>query len=208
MAGKSINPMVKFALEFGPVAIFFILYLRLRDQTFLIGGTEYSGFILVTAIFIPLIALSTFILYRLTGKLARMQIVTLVLVVVFGGLTIWFNDERFFKMKPTMIYLLFGGVLGFGLLQGKSYLRFAMEELMPLQHEGWMMLTRRLTFFFLALAVANEFVWRTMSTDAWVKFKTFGLPIAIMAFFMLQSQLFITYGEVDEAEEEPGPDDA
>lgn len=208
MAGKSINPMVKFALEFGPVAIFFILYLRLRDQTFLIGGTEYSGFILVTAIFIPLIALSTFILYRLTGKLARMQIVTLVLVVVFGGLTIWFNDERFFKMKPTMIYLLFGGVLGFGLLQGKSYLRFAMEELMPLQHEGWMMLTRRLTFFFLALAAANEFVWRTMSTDAWVKFKTFGLPIAIMAFFMLQSQLFITYGEVDEAEEEPGPDDA
>ena len=181
MAEKTIAPGMKFALEFGPIIAFFVLYLWLRDETFLVGGVEYSGFIAVTAAFVPLLALSTYILYRLTGKLARMQIVTLVLVVVFGGLTIWFNDERFFKMKPTMIYLLFGGVLGFGLLRGTSYLRFAMEELMPLQDEGWMKLTRRITLFFFALAAANEFVWRTMSTDAWVNFKTFGLPVAILA---------------------------
>ena len=200
MAEKTIAPGMKFALEFGPIIAFFALYLWLRDETFLVVGVEYSGFIAVTAAFVPLLALSTYILYRLTGKLARMQIVTLVLVVVFGGLTIWFNDERFFKMKPTMIYLLFGGVLGFGLLRGTSYLRFAMEELMPLQDEGWMKLTRRITLFFFALAAANEFVWRSMSTDAWVNFKTFGLPVAIFAFFMTQGRLFSDYAINDEAQ--------
>jgi len=193
MAEQAPRPGLKFALEFGPIAAFFALYLWLRDETFMVGGAEYSGFIAVTAVFIPLLVLSTYALYRLTGKLARMQIVTLVLVVVFGGLTIWFNDERFFKMKPTMIYLLFGGVLGFGLLRGQSYLRFAMEELMPLRAEGWMKLTRRITVFFFGLALANEAVWRLMSTDAWVNFKTFGLPIAIFVFFMAQSRLFSDY---------------
>jgi intracellular septation protein len=104
-----------------------------------------------------------------------------------------------------MIYLLFGGILGIGLLQGRSYLRFAMEELMPLEYEGWMILTRRLTIFFFGLAIANEYIWRTMSTDAWVNFKTFGLPIAIFAFFMTQSNLFIKYA-VTTAEDEADPD--
>ena len=203
MVERKVSGGVKAALEFGPVAAFFALYLMMRDQIYVIGGTEYSGFILVTAIFIPILAGSTFILYRLTGKLAKMQIVTLVLVVLFGGLTVYFNDERFFKMKPTMIYLLFGGVLGFGLLRGQSYLRFAMEELMPLKDEGWMILTRRITLFFFALAVANELIWRNMSTDSWVSFKTFGLPIAIFAFFMTQSRLFSDY-----AQDETSTDDS
>lgn len=200
MPEKKLNGWVKFALEFGPVLLFFVLYLRLRDQEFVIAGTEYSGFIVVTAVFVPLLVLSTFILYRLTGKLQKMQLVTLVLVVVFGGLTVWLNDERFFKMKPTMIYLLFGAVLGFGLLRGESYLRFAMEDLMPLQPDGWMKLTRRITALFFALALANEAIWRTMSTDTWVSFKTFGLPIAIFAFFILQGRLFNEYAlpEADE----------
>ncbi|MGR3662057.1 MAG: inner membrane-spanning protein YciB [Paracoccaceae bacterium] len=190
---KKIKPGLKMALELGPIILFFALYFRLRDETFLIGGTEYSGFILVTAIFIPLIALSTFILYRLTGKIAKMQIMTLVLVVVFGSLTIYFNDERFFKMKPTMIYLLFGGSLGFGLLRGKSYLATMMEDALPLQHEGWMILTKRITFFFFALALANEIIWRNMSTDAWVTFKTFGLTAAVFLFFMTQGGLLAKY---------------
>jgi intracellular septation protein len=186
---KKISPMAKLALEMGPIVVFFILYLRMRDKVFDIAGTEYSGFILVTAIFIPLIALSTVILYRLTGKLAKMQIATLVLVVVFGSLTIYFNDERFFKMKPTMIYLLFGATLGFGLLRGKSYLQFMMDEVMPLTPEGWMILTRRLAIFFFALAILNELIWRNMSTDAWVTFKTFGLTAAVFGFFMTQGGL-------------------
>ncbi len=190
MTEKPIAPWVKTALEMGPIVLFFIGYLWLRDRTFTFSGTEYSGFIVVTAAFVPLIALSTLALWRLTGKVSKMQLVTLVLVVVFGGLTVWFNDERFFKMKPTLIYLIFGGILGFGLLRGKSYLRIVMDEMIPLTPEGWMILTRRFTAFFFALALANEVIWRTMSTGAWVNFKTFGLTLAIFGFFLLQSRLF------------------
>lgn len=193
MTEQKVNPILKLVLELGPILLFFILYFRLRDGTFTIAGTDYSGFIVVTAIFVPLIALTTFVLYRLTGKLAKMQIATLILVMVFGGLTIWFNDERFFKMKPTMIYLLFGGALGFGLLRGQSYLQFMMEEVMPLKPEGWMKLTRRITALFLGLAILNEVVWRTMSTDAWVSFKTFGLTAAVFLFFMTQGRLLTEY---------------
>ena len=197
---KKINPIVKLLLDLGPIVVFFIAYTKLKDTTFTYDGTEYSGFIVVTAIFVPLLALTTFILYRMTGKISVMQILTLVIVVVFGGLAIWFNDERFFKMKPTMIYLLFTGLLGFGLLRGQSYLQLVMDEAMPLQHEGWMILTRRLCLFFAALAVTNEVVWRTMSTDAWVNFKTFGLTAAIFAFFMSQGKLMQKYTvEEDEA---------
>jgi len=201
MAEKTINPITKLVLELAPIVVFFALYIRLRDRTFDIGGTEYSGFILVTAVFIPLIAITTFILYRLTGKVAKMQIMTLILVVIFGGLTIYFNDERFFKMKPTMIYLLFGGTLGFGLLRGESYLKYVMEEVMPLEAEGWMKLTQRITAFFFGLAIANEVIWRTMSTDAWVNFKTFGLTGAVFVFFMTQGGLLTKYAITKDDEE-------
>ncbi len=190
---RSISPKLKTALELGPILAFFVAYMLLRDRTFTIGGTAYSGFILITAAFVPLIALSTVILWRLTGQLSKMQIVTLVLVTVFGGLTVWFNDERFFKMKPTLIYLIFAGILGFGLLRGRSYLRMVMDEMLPLREEGWMILTRRFATFFLALAILNEIVWRTMSTDAWVNFKTFGLTGAIFVFFIAQGKLFQTH---------------
>lgn len=190
---KKINPVVKTLLDLGPIVVFFIAYTKLKDSTFSYAGTDYSGFIVVTALFVPLLAITTFILYRMTGKISVMQILTLVIVVVFGGLSIWFNDERFFKMKPTMIYLLFAGMLGFGLMRGQSYLQLVMEDAMPLKHEGWMALTRRLCLFFAALAVTNEVVWRTMSTDAWVNFKVFGLTAAIFAFFMTQGKLMQQY---------------
>lgn len=198
MAEKKLNPGVKLALELGPIALFFAGYVKLKDQVFTIGGTEYDGFIVVTALFIPLMVVTTGILWALTGKLSKMQIATVVLVVLFGGLSVWLNDERFFKMKPTMIYLLFGGVLGFGLLRGQSYLRVVMEEALPMQAEGWMILTRRLTAFFLALAVANEVVWRTMSTEAWVNFKTFGLTAALFLFFMTQGGVLSRYAIEEE----------
>ncbi len=194
---------LKTLLELGPIVLFFLGYILLRDRTFDLAGTQYSGFIVVTALFVPLLAAATFALWRLTGHLSRMQVVTLVLVIVFGGLTVWLNDERFFKMKPTIIYLIFAGVLGFGLLRGKSYLRLVMDEFVPLQREGWMKLTRRVTLFFVGLAVANEVVWRTMSTDAWVNFKTFGLTAAIFVFFALQGSLFSAYGTEDQAAREP-----
>lgn len=190
---KKINPIVKLLLDLGPIVVFFIAYTKLKDHTFNYAGTDYSGFIVVTAIFVPLLALTTFILYRMTGKISVMQILTLVIVVVFGALAIWFNDERFFKMKPTMIYLLFAILLGFGLMRGQSYLQLVMDDAMPLKHEGWMILTKRLCLFFAALAVTNELVWRTMSTDVWVNFKVFGLTAAIFVFFMTQGKLMQQY---------------
>jgi intracellular septation protein len=201
MAEKTIKPAVKLALEYGPIIAFFAGYVLLKDRVFTVAGTEYAGFIAVTAMFIPILAVATFLQWRLSGHLSKMQIATLLLVVVFGGLSIWFNDERFFKMKPTMIYLLFAGLLGVGLMRGHSYLEAVMDQAMPLEREGWMKLTKRLMFFFLALAVANEAIWRTMSTDAWVSFKTFGLPISIFAFFMAQSGLFSKYGISEEEKE-------
>lgn len=201
MAERKINAGLKTALEMGPIVAFFVAYLWVRDRVFTIGGTDYDGFILVTAGFVPLMILSTLVLWKLTGHLSKMQVATVVLVTVFGGLSVWLNDDRFFKMKPTMIYLLFGAILGVGLLRGQSYLRVVMEEMVPLADEGWMILTRRVTAFFFGLAVLNELVWRTQSTDTWVYFKTFGLTAAIFVFFMTQGKLFQEHGteEPDES---------
>ena len=111
---------------------------------------------------------------------------TAFMVIFFGGLTAWFNDERFFKMKTSIVYGLLALILAVGLARGRSWLEFVMADMMPMQHEGWMILTKRLTAAFVGLAVANEFVWRTMSTDAWVKIETFGFPLALMGFLMWQ----------------------
>ncbi|MEI4471607.1 inner membrane-spanning protein YciB [Frigidibacter sp. MR17.24] len=192
--GRRINPWLKGALEFGPVLAFFVAFSRMKDTHVTINGTDYGGFILVTAGFVLAMIVTTAILWRLTGRLSPMQIATLVLVVVFGGLSVWLNDERFFKMKPTMIYLLFAAILGWGLMRGRSYLALVMEEVMPLTHEGWMILTKRLALFFVVLAVANEVVWRTMSDGAWVSFKTFGLTAAMFAFFIAQNGLMQRHG--------------
>ncbi|WP_068116316.1 inner membrane-spanning protein YciB [Tropicimonas marinistellae] len=186
MEEKTVNPLLKQALELGPPLAFFVVYLYMRDQTYSIGGTEYDGFIVAAALFVPILLASIAMLWRLTGKLARLQVVTAVLVVIFGGLTVWFNDETFFKMKTTIVYGLFAGLLGIGLLHGKSYLSWVLGDLMPMAEEGWMKLTARLAAGFAALAVANEFVWRTMSTDAWVKIETFAFPIALIVYMWVQ----------------------
>ncbi len=193
MAGNQANSGLKLTLELGPIVAFFVGYMLVRDRTLTVFGTDYSGFVVVTACFIPLLALATWATWRLTGRLSGMQVATLVLVTVFGALTVWLNDERFFKMKPTIIYTLFAAILGFGLFRRRSYLRFAIGDNLPLNDEGWMILTRRLTLFCVLLAVLNEVVWRVFPTDVWVSFKTFGLTIGTFAFFLAQSRLFQRY---------------
>jgi len=187
---RKIHPLLKPALEIGPLIVFFVLFMRMRDKTVMLGGTEYGGFIIATLVFIPVLVLSTLVLWRLSGRISPMQIATLVLVVVFGGLSVWLNDPKFFKMKPTMIYLLFAGLLGLSLLLRKNWLQLVMSEALPMQDEGWRILTWRLAALFLALAVANEIVWRGMSETAWVNFKTFGLPAIMVVFFVLNARLF------------------
>ncbi|MEL6621096.1 MAG: inner membrane-spanning protein YciB [Pseudomonadota bacterium] len=197
---REINPVLKQVLELGPTVVFFLIYLRLRDDTFVLAGTEYSGFIVATLIFVPILLVSMGILWALTGKLSRIQIFTAFMVIFFGALTAWFNDERFFKMKTTIVYGLFAGLLGIGLLRGQSWLAFIMSDMMPLRDEGWMVLTRRLCGMFAALAIANEIVWRTMSTDTWVKIETFAFPIALMAFLFWQITALQHYLIEDEGE--------
>lgn len=193
MSDKQVSPAVKIGLELGPVFLFFVGYITTRGQSYVIGGTEYDVFILLTAAFIPLMAVATFALWKLSGRLSRLQLVTLVMVVLFGGLTVWLNDERFFKMKPTAVYMIFALLLGLGLSRGQSWLEMVMEGALPLTHDGWMLLTKRLALMFAVMACANEIVWRTMSTDAWVNFRTFVLPLALFGFFMAQAKLFERY---------------
>jgi intracellular septation protein len=198
MKKRDINPVLKFLLELGPLVIFFIIYGRIKDKVFSIFGVDYQGFIIATGVFIPILLFSILVLWILSGKIAKMQIITAILVVIFGGLTIWFNDDRFFKMKPTIIYLLFGGILSFGLLRKKSYLEYVMEDILPLESTGWVILTKRVAIFFLSLALLNELIWRNMSTDSWVNFKTFGLTGAVFIFFIAQNSLIQKYGKTSQ----------
>ncbi|MFM7446478.1 MAG: inner membrane-spanning protein YciB [Tabrizicola sp.] len=185
MAERKINPILKQVLELGPTLVFFLIYMRIKDETYNLAGTDYSGFIVAALILVPLLLAAIFALWLLTGSISRMQIFVGVMVVVFGGLTAWFNDERFFKMKTTIVYGTFAVILGVGLLRGKSLLQWVMAEALPMKPEGWMILTRRLTGMFVALAVANEVIWRTQTTELWVKLETFAMPAALFLFLML-----------------------
>lgn len=186
MAERSINPIVKQVLELGPTLVFFLLYLRIRDESYLFAGREYSGFILATLIFVPILLMAMGILWAMTGKLSRMQMFTAFMVIFFGGLTAYFNDERFFKMKTSIVYGCFAAILGFGLLRGRSYMEWVMGEFLPMQPEGWMILTKRVAGMFAALAIANEIIWRTQSTDLWVKLETFAFPAILFLFLWAQ----------------------
>jgi intracellular septation protein len=162
------------------------LYLRIKNDVFTFGGTEYTGFIVATVAFVPVLIVAMGILWALTGKLSRIQVFTALMVIFFGALTAWFNDERFFKMKTSIVNGLFAVILGIGLLRGKSLLKYVMEDMLPMQDEGWMILTKRLALGFAALAIINEIVWRTMSTEAWVKIETFGFPLALFLYLWIQ----------------------
>jgi intracellular septation protein len=193
MSDDTLPKWVKPLLEFGPMVAFFFAYMRMKETVYTIGSNDYQGFIVVTALFVPLLLVCTGILWKLTGKISPMQIMTVILVTAFGGMTVWLNDDRFIKMKPTLIYLIFGGLLSIGLLRGQSYLRVVMQEALPMQDAGWMILTRRVAAFFFGLAVLNEVIWRGFSTEIWVYFKTFGLTAALFAFFMMQGRLLAKY---------------
>ena len=183
---REINPLLKQVLELGPPLVFFLIYLRIRDNTYDIAGIEYSGFIVATLIFVPIMLIAMGVLWALTRQLSRMQIFTAFMVIFFGALTAWFNDERFFKMKTSIVYGVFALLLGIGLLRGQSWLAFVLRDAIAMKDAGWMILTRRLCALFAGLAIANEVIWRTMSTDTWVKIETFGFPIAMALFIFLQ----------------------
>ena len=189
MSDGKINPVLKQLLELGPTLIFFAIYMWIKDDSYVLGGVSYSGFIVAALVMVPLLLGSIAALWWLTGSISRMQIFVVVMVVFFGGLTAWFNDERFFKMKTTIVYGCFAAILTFGLWRGISLLQWIMADALPMKPEGWMILTRRLVLMFGGLALANEVIWRTQTTELWVKLETFAMPLALMLFLMVQFAL-------------------
>ena len=174
------SPWLKLLFEIGPLAVFFGAFQWFKDAPVVFGGVAYDGVVVATALFLPAILAALAGSWLVERRLPRMSLVTAVVVVIFGGLTVVLNDETFIKMKPTIVNLLFALALGIGLAQRRSYLKYLMGEALPLDDKGWMIFTRRWALFFLLLAVLNEAIWRTQSTEFWVSFKTFGnLPLTL-----------------------------
>tara|TARA_A100001011_G_C14277779_1_gene830088 strand:+ start:1042 stop:1662 length:621 start_codon:yes stop_codon:yes gene_type:complete len=190
------RPFSKLVLEMGPLIIFFVCYYKAPIPENIVNDLDAANLfkiIFATKIFVPAILIALFIGWLQTKKIAKMPLITAILVVIFGGLTIWLNNPIFIKMKPTLIYLIFALVLGYGLLKKKSYLKILMGSSIPMSEEGWLLLSRRFVIFFILLALINEIIWRFFSQDFWVNFKTFGLPILLILFMALQFNLFNKY---------------
>jgi intracellular septation protein len=203
MTERHINPILKIVLEIGPIAVFFLAY-RWAPVPEGLGTSErqLEQILFSTKVFIPTILASLAASWAITRKLPKMAVITAVVVIIFGGLTLILRDDTFVKMKPTILYTLFASILGFGMLRGQSYLRYLMDELIPMQQEGWMKFTTRFIVFYILLAVANEIVWRVWGTDVWVNFRTFVLPAANFLFIMAQLPLFQRYALAEEPKAE------
>ncbi len=201
MTSRSINPVLKLVLEIGPIGVFFLAY-RMAPVAEGLAASErqLEQILFATAVFVPTILIALAASWFLTRKLPRMAVITAIVVTVFGGLTLILRDDTFVKMKPTILYGLFAAILGFGLLRGRSYLKYLMDELIPMRDAGWMRFTTRIIVFYVALGIVNEIVWRVYGTDVWVNFRTFVLPLANFAFILAQVPLFQRYADKKEAD--------
>jgi len=175
-----LNPALKLVLDIGPLVLFFAINARF-------------GIFVATAAFMAAVLVALAVSYAMTRHIAIMPLVTAVIVSVFGGLTLILHNDMFIKLKPTIIYLLFGGTLAAGLAFGRSFLGVLFDSVFDLTEEGWRKLTWRWAFFFFALAALNEIVWRNFSTDFWVSFKLFGVVPLTLLFGALQYPLLTKY---------------
>jgi intracellular septation protein len=179
-AKTQLHPALKLALHIGPLVLFFAINAKLGIYT-------------ATAAFMVSVLLALGVSYLLTRHVAIMPLVTAAVVLVFGGLTLVLHDELFIKLKPTIIYLLFGGALVVGLALGKPLLGIVFDSVFDLTEEGWRKLTWRWAVFFFVLAIVNEIVWRNFSTDFWVSFKLFGVVPLTFLFGAAQYPLLQKY---------------
>ncbi len=182
---RTINPLLKLALDLGPLIIFFIA--NARFDIFVATGT-----------FMVAITIAIAIGFAIERKVSPMSIVTLVLVLVFGGLTLWLENEIFIKLKPTVLYVMFAAVLWGGLFTGRIFLKTLLAQSMNLPDAAWRTLTHRWVIFFLSLALLNEFVWRNFSTDIWVAFKVWGV-IPLTFLFVIAQTPYIARHQIEES---------
>ena len=183
---RKLNPWLKLALDLGPLVVFF-------------AANSRFGIFAGTAIFMVAILVSLAVSYALTRHLAIMPVVSAIIVLVFGSLTLLLHDETFIKVKPTIIYALFGLTLLAGYVLNRPLLAIVFDSVFHLNAEGWRKLTLRWAAFFLVMAVANEIVWRTQTTEVWISFKLFGFTPLTFLFGALQYPLLMKYA----AEETP-----
>ncbi len=172
--------ITKLLIDIGPLAVFFIFYTRSDLQTAILP------FMIATII-------AVLFSYILEKKIPIMPTMGAVIILIFGGLTIYFDNEIFFKMKPTIINLLFAGILYGGIILNKPLLRYLLGAALKLQDEGWDILTKRWIGFFIALAIINEIIWRTQTTDIWVNFKVFGILPITFIFTLAQFSIIRKY---------------
>jgi intracellular septation protein len=186
---KRLNPLVKLALELGPLVLFFFGN-ALADR---LGFAESQRIFVGTAVFIPATLVALAIHYALLRKLPIMPLVSGAMVVVFGGLTLALQDALFIKLKPTIVNALFGMALLWGYLANRPLLAIVLDSLFDLTNEGWRKLTLRWALFFFFLAVLNEAVWRTQTESFWINFKVFGIMPITIAFALAQTPLLMRY---------------
>jgi intracellular septation protein len=170
------HPLFKLATELGPLMVFFI------------ANAKFNLFVATGAFMVAVIA-AMIASYAVTRHVPMMAIVTAAVVIVFGTLTLVLHDETFIKVKPTIVYTLFAAILGGGLLFGRSFIAIMFDQMFNLTPQGWRVLTLRWSLWFLAMAVLNEIIWRTQSTDVWVTFKAFGMAPLTMVFAVTQMPL-------------------
>lgn len=172
--------LIKLVVEFGPLLVFFI------------GNSRY-GIYTGTGAFMVATVISLIASRTLLGRIAIMPLITSVFVLVFGGLTLWLQDDHFIKIKPTIVNGLFAAILFAGLATGRLFLKIVFGEVMRLTEEGWRILTMRWALFFVFLALLNEVMWRFFSTDTWVAFKVFGIMPITFVFALCQIGLLKKY---------------
>ena len=211
--GKRPSPWLKFGVEMGPLILFF--FANARPKLFepavapflpaaILGGPN-AGLFTATLVLMAAVALALAVSFVATRRLPAVPLMTAVLVLVFGGLTLYLQDATFIKMKPTVLYAGFGVALIGGLAMNKPVLPVIFDNAMALTERGWRLLTLRWGGFFFALALVNEIVWRTQSNDTWVAFKFPGIFILIVLFSVAQVPLILRYKPPDE-EADDAPD--
>lgn len=182
---RQMNPFLRLALDLGPLIIFFV-------------ANSMGNIFIATGTFMVAVTIAIVIGIVVERRLSPMPLVTFVLVLVFGGLTLWLENDTFIKIKPTILYLMFAGILWGGLLSRRIFLKYLLAQSLNLPDAAWRTLTHRWGAFFLALAVLNEFVWRNFSTDTWVAFKVWGiLPLTLL--FALTQTPYIARHQIEES---------
>jgi intracellular septation protein len=175
-ANRRLPGWLRTLIEWGPLIAFFIANAR--------GGIFWG-----TGIFMAATAVALALSWTLTRRLAMVPLIGAVFVAVFGGLTLWLQNDTFIKVKVTLVNLLFGSILLTGLYFGKQFLKLVLGEALKMDDEGWRILTLRWGLFFFALAALNEAIWRSVSTDLWVNFKVFGILPLTLLFALSQAPL-------------------